>query len=99
MKKVVSDRRASLDEETDTKPALRKMVEDEFRRGASISVVPFPDDGAAIPDTPRLTLVVGDPGAEWMGTGVLRTQIADWKRNRGKYPRLYTGALVWCLKK
>jgi hypothetical protein len=99
MKKVVSDRRASLDEETDTKPALRKLVEDEFRRGASISVVPFPADGAEIPDTPRLTLVVADPSAEWTGTGSLRTQIAEWTRSRGKSPRLYPGALVWCLKK
>jgi hypothetical protein len=32
MKKVVSDRRASLDGETEVKPALRKLVEDEFRR-------------------------------------------------------------------
>src|SRR6266704_1326292 len=99
MKKVVSDRRASLDEETDTKPALRKLVEDEFRHGANISVVPFPIDGAEIPDTPRLTLIVADPAAEWTGTGALRTQIAEWTRNRGKSPRLYPGALVWCLKK
>ncbi len=56
MKKVVSDRRASLDDETEVKPALRKIVEDEFRRGASVPVVPFPRDGAEIPDTPRLTL-------------------------------------------
>ena len=61
MKKVVSDRRASLDEETEVKPAVRKLVEDEFRRGASIPVVPFPQEGAEIPDTPRLTLVVADP--------------------------------------
>jgi hypothetical protein len=99
MKKVVSDRRASLDEETEVKPALRRLIEDEFRRGASISVVPFPNDGAEIPDTPRLTLVVADPEAEWSGTGALRTQIADWTRSRGKSPRLYPGALVWCLKK
>src|SRR5215813_7553214 len=58
MKKVVSDRRASLDDETEIKPTLRKLVEDEFRRGASVPVVPFPRDGAEIPDTPRLTLVV-----------------------------------------
>src|SRR5881396_204730 len=99
MKKVVSDRRASLDDETEVKPALRKLVEDEFRRGASIPVVPFPRDGAEIPDTPRLTLVVADPEAEWSGAGVLRIQIADWTRQRGKSPRLYPGALVWCLKK
>jgi len=99
MKKVVSDRRASLDEETEIKPALRKLVEDEFRKGASISVVPFPSDGAEIPDTPRLTLVVADQEAEWSGAGALRTQVAEWTRNRGKSPRLYPGALVWCLKK
>ena len=50
MKKVVSDRRASLDEETEVKPAMRKLVEDEFRRGASIS-------GRALPARRG-----GDPG-------------------------------------
>lgn len=99
LKKVVSDRRASLDEETEVKPTLRKLVEEEFRRGASISVVAFPSDGAEIPDTPRLTLVVADPEAEWSGGGPLRTQLAEWTRQRGKSPRLYPGALVWCLKK
>src|SRR5574341_478465 len=99
MKKVVSDRRASLDDETEVKPAMRKLVEEEFRRGASIPVMPFPRDGAEIPDTPRLTLVVGEPGAEWSGAGSLRAQIAEWTRQRGKSPRLYPGALVWCLKK
>lgn len=99
MKKVVSDRRASLDEETEVQPALRKLVEDEFRRGASIPVVAFPGDGAEIPDTPRLTLVVADPEVEWSGGESLRTQLAEWTRQRGKSPRLYPGALVWCLKK
>jgi hypothetical protein len=99
MKKVVSDRRASLDEETEVKPALRKLVEEEFRRGASIPVVAFPRDGAEIPDTPRLTLVVADPEVEWSGGGSLRAQLAEWTRQRGKSPRLYPGALVWCLKK
>src|SRR6185436_639242 len=52
-----------------------------------------------IPDTPRLTFVVGEPEAEWSGGGTLRGQIAEWTRQRGKAPRLYPGALVWCLKK
>jgi len=99
MKKVVSDRRASLDEETEIKPALRKLVEDEFRRGASIPVVPFPRDGAEVPDTPKLTLVVAEPEAEWTGGGSLRAQIAEWTKQRGKSPRLYPGSLVWCIKK
>ena len=41
LKKVVSDRRASLDEETEIKPAMRKLVEEEFRRGASTLSCPF----------------------------------------------------------
>jgi hypothetical protein len=99
LKKVVSDRRASLDDEAEIKPALRKLVEDEFRRGASIPVVPFPNDGAEIPDTPRLALVVAAPEVEWSGAGLLREQLAEWTQKRGKSPRLYPGALVWCLKK
>ena len=99
MKKVVSDRRASLDEETEIKPALRRCIEDEFRRGASIPVVPFPGEGAEIPDTPRLTVVVADPEVEWSGSGSQRAQIGESTRHRGNSPRLYPGALVWCLKK
>jgi len=99
MKKVVSDRRASLDEETEIKPTMRKLVEDEFGHGARIPVEPFRGEGAEIPDSPRLTLVVADPEMEWSGAGPLRAQIAEWTRIRGKSPRLYPGALVWCLKK
>jgi hypothetical protein len=99
MKKVVSDRRASLDEETEVKPAMRRLVEDEFRRGASISIVPFPADGTEIQDTPRLTLVISDPEQQWAEAGASRAQIAEWTRQRGKSPRLYPGALVWCFKK
>ena len=69
MRKVVSDRRASLDEESEIKPAMRKRVEDEFRRGASVPIVFFPHDGGAVADTPRLTLVVVDPDQEWGGAG------------------------------
>lgn len=99
VKKVVNDRRASLDEETEINPALRKLVEDEFRRGASIPVEILRGDAAEIPDRPRLTLVVVDPETAWSGGGSLRAQLADWTRQRGKSPRLYPGALVWCLKK
>jgi hypothetical protein len=99
IRKVVSDRRASLDEETEIKPELRKLVEDEFRRGASVPVVPFPSDSAEIADNPRLTLVVADPDLEWSGSRSLRDQIAEWTRQRAGSPRLYPGALVWCLKK
>ena len=99
MKKVVSDRRASLDEDQEVAPAIWKLVEEEFRRGASISVVAFPGEGTAIPDTPKLNLVVVDPAMEWSGGGAVRAQIAEWTSQRGTSPRLYPGALVWCLKK
>jgi Protein of unknown function (DUF499) len=91
LKKVVSDRRASLDEEQEIKPAMRSLVKKVFDQGASMPVVPFPEDGAAIPDSPRLTLVVMDPMFEWSGNGTLRQQLGEWTRQRGKSPRLYPG--------
>jgi hypothetical protein len=99
MKKVVNDRRASLDEDSEIKPAMRTLFQKEFERGASIPLVPFPADGPAVPDTPKLTLIIVDPENEWTGEGALRQQIAEWTKQRGKSPRLYPGALVWCLKR
>ena len=99
LRKVVSDRRASLDEETEIRPALRKLVEDEFARGASVPVVYFPEDGDAVQDSPRLTMVVLDPIEEWHGSGPLSERISKWTKERGRSPRLYPGALVWCVRK
>jgi hypothetical protein len=99
LKKVVSDRRASLDEETEVKPAIRSLVEKEFRRGASIPLVPFPEDGASIQDSPKLALVIFNPESEWTGEESLRKQISDWTKQRGTSPRLYPGSLIWCFKK
>ena len=99
LKKVVSDRRASLDEETETRPAIRKLVEDEFARGATLPLVPFPEDGAAIQDTPRLMLVILDPEIEWKDGSQTVERIARWTSERGKSPRLYPGSLVWCARK
>ena len=99
LKKVVSDRRASLDEETEIHPVMRSMVQKEFDRGATLPVVPFPADGSSVPDTPKLTLAVVNPESEWMGTGDLREQIREWTKQRGTSPRLYPASLVWCVKK
>jgi hypothetical protein len=98
LRKVVSDRRASLDYESEIQPAMRKRVEDEFRRGASVPTVFFPHDGGDVADSPRLTLVVADPDQEWGDAG-LRAKIAEYTQRRGQSPRLYPGALVWCFKK
>ena len=97
LKKVVSDRRASLDEETEIRPAMRKLVEREFLRGPRVPVVPFPRDGAAVQDSPRLTLVVLDPEREW--DDAAEAQVGQWTAARGAAPRSYPGALVWCAKK
>ncbi|WP_010252910.1 DUF499 domain-containing protein [Treponema primitia] len=104
LKKVVSDRRASLDEETEIIPAIRKTVEEEFKRNATIPIISFPADEMAIPDSPKLTMVVADPLIEWSGeeTGtfqMLRKKIASWTSNHGTSPRLYPGSLIWCLKR
>ena len=100
IKKVVNDRRASLDEDEEIRPAIRKLVKEDFDRGATIPRVCFPADAAAIADTPKLTLVVMDPEAEWTGsTDDLRERIAQWTRARGASPRLYPGALVWAVRK
>ena len=99
MRKVVSDRRASLDEHTEIKPTMRTLIQKEFDRNASLPRVFFPDESAAIQDSPKLTLVVADPDNEWSGSGPGREQMAEWTKRRGQSPRLYPGALVWCLKK
>ena len=99
MKKVVNDRRASLDEESEIVPAMRTLIQKEFERNANVPIVLFPTDGAAVQDTPRLTLVIADPISEWNSNGTVRKKIAEWTKQRGKSPRLYPGSLVWCLKK
>ena len=99
LKKVVSDRRASLDEEGEIKPAIRKLVEGEIKRGATLPVVAFPEDSATVQDSPRLALVVLDPQAEWKHGNQVIERIGAWTRERGNSPRLYPGSLVWCAKK
>lgn len=99
LKKVVNDRRASLDEENEIIPEIGRLVRKEFERGAGIPVVYFPKDSAEVQDSPRLTLIVMDPQTEWSGSGPPRQQIGEWTKQHGKSPRLYPGALIWCVKK
>ena len=97
--KVVSDRRASLDEETEVRPAVHKLVEAEFARRATLPLVPFPGTAMDIPDTPRLSLVVCDPETEWTDGGIAVERIAEWTRKRGNSDRLHPASLVWCVRK
>ena len=99
LQKVASDRRAALDEATEIYPAMRELVKQEFGKGSAMPVVCFPDDGAAVADSRRLTAVVIDPQTEWDAERQTRARIRGWTRERGSSPRLYPGALVWCVKK
>ncbi len=99
LKKVVNDRKASLDREKEVLPLMRKVVRAEFENKASLRVDAFPKDSADVEDTPRLRLTLVDPELEWAGAGPVRQQLAAWTRNRGQGARNYPAALVWCLKK
>ena len=99
LKKVVSDRQASLDEETEIKPAVRKLVEGEFKSGATLPLAFFPEDSTAVQDSPRLSLIILDPETEWQDDGEIAERIGHWTRERGNSPRLYPGSLVWCVRK
>ncbi|MGI8782166.1 MAG: DUF499 domain-containing protein, partial [Acidobacteriota bacterium] len=99
VKKVVNDRRASLDYEGDVLPTMTKLVDEEFRRGSSIAVEPLKTDAVDIPDRPRLTAVVVGPSLEWTGDPGLRTKVAEWTAGAPAKRRLYPASLVWCFKK
>jgi len=96
IRKVVSDRRAALDEQNEIRPAVRNLVKEEFDRRAAIPRVFFPEDGAAVPDSQKLTLVVIDPEAAWTGedTSDLRERIVRWTRERGSADSLCGRALA-----
>ena len=78
---------------------MRNLVEAEFRRGASLPVVAFPDDSATVPDSSRLVLVVLEPDAEWKNGDQVVERTAVWTKERGTSPRLFPGSLVWCAKR
>lgn len=100
LKKVVNDRRASLDPDAQVKPAIQQAVKTEFDRGRTIPWTAFPSDGSEVSDTPKLSLVVLDPSFEYRANDTaLRQRLVEWTKQRGTTPRSYPAALVWCLKK
>ncbi|MCL4300573.1 MAG: DUF499 domain-containing protein [Anaerolineae bacterium] len=99
LRKVMNDRRASLDEKNEIQPALRELIRTEFDRGRTIPLLSFPTGGDEVSDSPKLTLVLIASEMEWSGNGGLRAQMAEWTKRRGGSARLYPGALVWCFKK
>jgi hypothetical protein len=99
LNKVMSDRRASLDEQRDVKPACLRLVKEVFEQGAVLPVITFPEDAASIQDTPRLLLVIAEPATEWGLDGNVRKRIAEWTLRRGNSARLYPASLIWCVRK
>lgn len=101
LRKVVSDRRASLDAEPggQVDREMQGLIRTEFEKGAVLPLRFFPKDSAAVPDSPRLTLVVMPPEVEWEADGDLREQLLTWTRQRGDNDRLYPGAIVWCVRR
>ena len=99
MKKVVNDKKASLDEE-EVKKTAKNLIRKDFEKNKGfLSMIFFPADGSEVPDTPKLTIVVLDPDHEWQGNGQLAKKLLDWTKNRGTSPRLYPYSLVWCIKR
>jgi hypothetical protein len=98
LKKVVNDRRASLDEE-EIGQERKRTIQREFEKGKNLPVLRFPEDGSAVPESTRLSVIVLDPDYAWSDNGDLPSKILDWTRNRGKSPRLYPGALIWCVRR
>ena len=96
LKKVVSDRRASLDEETEVRPAIRQACRKRVQSRCDRSGCLLPAGQQLLFRTHRASLlVVLDPEMEWQGSRVVE-RIGRWTRERGSSPRLYPGSLVWC---
>jgi Protein of unknown function (DUF499) len=98
LRKVVGDRRAALDD-ADVMKTIRAAVRSEFERGRVVPVYPLATDGAEVPDSPRLTVVVLDPEMQWEPDGEIRKKLGDWTRMRGASSRFYPAALVWLVRK
>jgi len=99
LKKVVNDRKASLDFEKDVRPLMQKVVREQFERNSPIRIEPFPAESVDVDNSPRLQVVVVGPDREWAPTGATREMIRDWTQKRGESARDYPAALVWCVKK
>lgn len=99
LKKVVNDRRASLDFEKDVRPLMERVVREQFELKSPVRIEPFPKDSTDIDNSPRLQIVVADPDKEWAAAGPTRELVGSWTQKRGESPRDYPAALIWCLKK
>ena len=99
LKKVVNDRRASIDYESQVMPLLKETIQNEFKKNSQLPISFFPLDSTSIQDNPKLTIVVADPDKEWINSEDFKYEVSQWIKTRGTSPRLYPAALIWCFKK
>ena len=99
LQKAASDRRAALDEATEIWPEMLHLVRQEFGKGNEMPMAYFPENGADVADSSRLTAVVINPQTEWDADGATRKRLHAWTREHGNAPRLCPGTLIWCVKK
>ncbi len=100
LKKVVSDRRASLDADKDVTPAVEQVVKAEFERCTDPRPLVFPGASEDIQDSPKLSVIVADPEWEWdEKSGSVRAMIAEWTKRRGQSIRRYPASLIWCIRR
>jgi len=99
LKKVVNDRRASIDYENQVKPMLKETIQIEFKKNCKLPISFIPTDNSAIQDTTMLTIVVADFDREWVDNHEFKSELSQWIKTRGTTPRLYPAALIWCCKK
>ena len=67
--------------------------------GATLPCIFFPEESAAVQDSPRLVLIILNPDTEWQDDDQAPERIGRWTKERGNSPRLYPGSLVWCARK
>ena len=96
LKKVVGDRRASLDE-SEIKRALKKLVRAEWEQSSPVPIVLFPETNEDIPDKPKLTLVVVDPDKSLDDD--IRKRLSSWTKTRADSRRLYPASIVWAVRR
>lgn len=100
LKKVVADRKASLDDEDDIRRPMRKLVLTEFQKKPVLTIHPsLVTDGDEVGDTPRLTVAVVDPDIEADDRGEVRRKLSEWTTKRASSNRVYPGSLIWCVRK
>lgn len=99
LKKVVNDRKASIDYESQLKPFIKNIIQEEFRKNNKLPISFFPADSSAIQDTTKLTIIVADPDHQWEESTAFKAMVAQILKSRGGSNRLYPATLIWCFKK